>query len=686
MFRKYSSILIAATFLLALLLSTVNCTGEKTLLNTKWSYSDLRALDRIDGLLYNFELLALYYRYEKSSGAIQFRLDLLDLTLRESSDFIIAVDLFPGGENNLPWNTSEDYSGFYWDVFIHFDTSGASKIENEDGEVIISNQINIEFDTFLDAIYLSLPAEVLSYQSNMTVLAMVSDSIHHEASDVIGPIQSGSPPPLPIPIMILFWDALGGSTPAQALRSWDGAHTGPDRSRHGFRHLAEAVNEYNVPVFIIYDDQDITLSSLEYLGKSKFVFVLLKDYLFFIDNLNIVNSVNDYAQYHTQSNISISTPNVLSKDLLTDFLLSLPYRQDNRIHVIGGSFRNSSWGSPEIVWPTLEYISHHPWIHPINMVELNAGFNTKVIRTVNGNLSGFESSRTIFNIGPNRLTDFAVDMNKYQTSKTSDIQQLLDRKYIGQLGHIKAAEEWSKYPRKVSDCSSDIDLDGDNECVLATDKIFTSYELTGGYLAFAYYLSDGELHQLIGPANLLDPRYSVATSYEQTNDISTDQIYTLGALVDVTSLFNTYRYKFDHQALELFTKNMAIRKVFSLTTYPDTIKISVIYNNSVENKHLSIPIILDPWIRFEPEWQNSYTVNHLFEKWELSIDHGILLEVTSPQEISVVSFLDPLKIMTQSEDPNLDYSKGYFLPFPLILLETDITNHFEVQINIMIQK
>ncbi len=52
----------------------------------------------------------------------------------------------------------------------------------------------------------------------------------------------------PAPLFLAFWNTLPASTPAQVLRRWDGAHTGPVGSRHGLRYLIESIDEFHLPV------------------------------------------------------------------------------------------------------------------------------------------------------------------------------------------------------------------------------------------------------------------------------------------------------------------------------------------------------------------------------------------------------------------------------------------------------
>jgi hypothetical protein len=77
--------------------------------------------------------------------------------------------------------------------------------------------------------------------------------------DQAGPVLLGGAPPPPIEAAFLFWNVMDGSTPATMLRSWAGAHTGPQSSRHGLSYLLNAVDEWNIPINIcnVYDQDTV---------------------------------------------------------------------------------------------------------------------------------------------------------------------------------------------------------------------------------------------------------------------------------------------------------------------------------------------------------------------------------------------------------------------------------------------
>ena len=109
----------------------------------------------------------------------------------------------------------------------------------------------------------NLPAS----QADFSLQAFLVPSGAEAAFDNLGPLRSDALPPGRAPILLAFWDTFPAYTPAQALRRWDGAHTGPYGERHGLRLLLQNVRRYKVPVFLLDLKSPASLAALDYLGK-----------------------------------------------------------------------------------------------------------------------------------------------------------------------------------------------------------------------------------------------------------------------------------------------------------------------------------------------------------------------------------------------------------------------------------
>jgi hypothetical protein len=57
----------------------------------------------------------------------------------------------------------------------------------------------------------------------------------------------------------------------------------------------------------------------------------------------------------------------------------------------------------------------------------------------------------------------------------------------------------------------------------------------------------------------------------------------------------------------------------------------------------------------------------------------LVLEVLTDSSISAQMFTDSRGHLSIPEDPNFDYPKGHYLPFPMALLELESQGDFTVQ-------
>jgi hypothetical protein len=66
--------------------------------------------------------------------------------------------------------------------------------------------------------------------------------------------------------------------------------------------------------------------------------------------------------------------------------------------------------------------------------------------------------------------------------------------------------------------------------------------------------------------------------------------------------------------------------------------------------------------------------------WTWSLSGGSRVEVSSDATLSAEAFTDAIPFLASSEDPNLDYPKGDYLPFPLSLVTVQSSGNFSVEI------
>ncbi|GAP17928.1 hypothetical protein ADN01_09315 [Levilinea saccharolytica] len=86
-------------------------------------------------------------------------------------------------------------------------------------------------------------------------------------AEVTDRLSLSDPAPAQAPLLLAFWDTLDARTPAALLRSWDGAHTGPNGTRHGLKHLLSNAAAAQVPLTLLDLKTPQNLQALDFLGQ-----------------------------------------------------------------------------------------------------------------------------------------------------------------------------------------------------------------------------------------------------------------------------------------------------------------------------------------------------------------------------------------------------------------------------------
>lgn len=232
-----------------------------------WVYTDLRALDDADTATPDQDLLAVYLR--TAGDEIQIRLDFVDLTIQNKMDLYIAVDTGPGGTRSLPISTS---AGIEWDTLIMIPGKGSIQAINSKEQKQHNLAIRVIRDPVLDILTVSLNRSILyGPKSSYRVQVFITPSNSLIASDQSTPVSSEGTPPQKAEVLLAFWDALPAYTPAQALRRWDGAHTGPLGGRHGLYNLLRTAKSHSIPLALLDLKSPLSLSALDYAEGVKLV-------------------------------------------------------------------------------------------------------------------------------------------------------------------------------------------------------------------------------------------------------------------------------------------------------------------------------------------------------------------------------------------------------------------------------
>lgn len=231
-----------------------------------WQYTDVKVLDD-DGISHTEELsspdlLALYLR--ESEQEIQLRLDFFDLAQTPNFDLHLAFDTVAGGIK-IPHLAQ---TNFAWDIRISITASGRINVLDDQGNSIPQAQVQVFRDPSLDYLTVSVSKEALPMGlPEFQVLAWLTAPGSAHILDSLPVAYSAGRPPQPVNLLMAFSDCFPAYTPAQALRRWDGAHTGPSGGRHGLYNLLRISANFQIPVVLLDLYNPTSLSALNYMGK-----------------------------------------------------------------------------------------------------------------------------------------------------------------------------------------------------------------------------------------------------------------------------------------------------------------------------------------------------------------------------------------------------------------------------------
>lgn len=390
--------LVIFIFIILILFTTACAVAPEA--NRPWAYADLRRLDPPDDApTHATDILAVYTR--TSGYDLQIRLDLLDLTFADN--YLVEIHLW----DNTHYAQSP--------LIIQIPAMGANRLIQPAG-VDSPLRVRSHRNPSLDTITISLNRIFIGERYHFDIYTYLSPA-DPPAADQALDIRSDDPPPLArAPLLLAFTDSFPAYTPAQAMRRWDGAHTGPTGERHGLRNVLDNAERYGIPVALLDLKTPSSLSALDFMGKidqiqrmvarrllilpdvaygepadvsqafsreaaqafglpaSLFVYApfsnLLPAYRYQFTNLPDTTHLARHAGL-TLIPIPIQTDvqaadNGLSlnvRKLLIQTALS-PDAAD--IVVLGGSLPNTTWGDSDIATASFAYIAAHPWIWALN--------------------------------------------------------------------------------------------------------------------------------------------------------------------------------------------------------------------------------------------------------------------------------------------------------------------------------
>lgn len=251
-----------------------------------WTYADLRSLDVADAVPPSADILAVYGRdltlntqpalldrlfpYLQVDQRSQIRLDILDLPIHGEADIYLALDHTAGGTKELPLDAKAEVE---WDTLIKLPATGSLQILDASGNPQPDLGLQVMRDPVMDTITLNLNAAALNQAASLGVKGQIFTTLAGSRiiQDQSSPFSTGDPPPGQAHVLFAFWNTFPAYTPAQTLRRWDGAHTGPLGGRHGLYNLLRTARNQAIPLFLLDLKTPTSLSALDYAEGLEFV-------------------------------------------------------------------------------------------------------------------------------------------------------------------------------------------------------------------------------------------------------------------------------------------------------------------------------------------------------------------------------------------------------------------------------
>ncbi len=604
-----------------------------------WLYSDVLAIDMVDADNPVQDILAIYAR--ESNDLFQVRIDFLELdAVSQEQDIYLVIDSMPGGSKALPFNAQ---SKIEWDFLIIIPATGKSRMITATDYSPTDFHLNIWRNTTQSSIVVTFEkSEILLYRDTSSITAYsVSTKFGRVEDQIIQSNLAQSFAPPPVEIGFIFHNVFQAITPMQVLRGWDGAHSGPDSSRHGAKHLFNAVKQYRYPVSL---DTNLLIdeyvSPLKWIGAKDLVQGLYSDLLLSSCGDYCVDNVyNGYTQF--------------SSAKFTELMIAQA-TQSGQVLNIYIDFPASKWGNPNYANQLFSYIAAHPWIRVVN-----TSFAT------HANLKQSECSQYYQETGidaqiralrPNLATNHAERIFEQVSSSILDTRSPLCEIYKAQLGHLITASKWLQSPQSDTNCSRDIDWDGTTECIISTMNILIIIENDGAYITNAFLRTRQNAFQIIAPTF----QYTVGKN-ELANQIP-------GAFYLTPSPQITYDVRIEEQYIEYLARDASIRKSYRVET--DRIQFTM---RSNEPYILQIPLTpIDPDRNYPVCSQFTWESLRTADPAELIIDSDVrMLLKNYDGTMTIQSVCDAYNLFQLPEDPNLPYSAGYFLPIPFTIAETN---------------
>lgn len=416
--------------ILPILLFLITACTPATQTIQPWQLSDLRLLQLPGSDDPSSDLVAVYTRHGEKEFKI--RLDLLELKPDSRINFYILLDTNSPGIHAefpiAPSAISSFLSNQRWDLVLSFPHNGLPNASlNGNIRPLTLTIPHIQRDSLMDTVIISFDQNIIPIPHDLVFQVLITSPDGKILLDQRPPIDNRLSDPLhAAPLLIAFSDSFPAFTPAQTLRRWDGAHTGPNGERHGLKHILENSEKYKIPLVLLDLKTPTSISALDFINALPQVQSLLRKdllllpdvsfatpadlslyasqkiaYAFDLPGSSFVYSIDGHLQpgfqlqfvdltdrshLLQQSGMTLiplpdlaheNVPNQagnegLSLDVRRQLLSAALSSDPTDLVILGGSLPYSTWGDSDMSAVSMVYIAAHPWIWPLNADQLRS--------------------------------------------------------------------------------------------------------------------------------------------------------------------------------------------------------------------------------------------------------------------------------------------------------------------------
>ncbi len=217
----------------------------------------LLTLDPLDSISPQLELIGLSTSYNAIGQ--RFSVEFFDLDFEHSPEVTFELDLWP--DPGLQPGEPGD-----WDIHLECAPGRILEFTSHLPESEAIEIPVIAWDEAHDFLQVTIAHLHQLHSAPFLIRVKVREPGTQTVADVLGPVPSDARENRTAELLLVFWNSFSANTPAEALRSWDGAHSGPAGERFGLSHLLEAVQEFSLPITLLDLNSPTSLAGLEFLG------------------------------------------------------------------------------------------------------------------------------------------------------------------------------------------------------------------------------------------------------------------------------------------------------------------------------------------------------------------------------------------------------------------------------------